>query len=276
MDIRAFLGRLRAPEYTGSNRCRPCTLLNGMVIGVSIGVVLLVLRELGVAWLPSIGISLVLSVVGVAALYLRGYVVPGTPELTARYLPAAVRARLGKDGSGAADPDGNTPSARLAAADILDFPDPDEPMGVTATFREEVNRLATQMEDLDAADAIFGDMLAIPTTELWRREFGGACKILAGGKLVGKWTSSARYQSQMAMVAAVRDRIDEWAELPPSERVELVAEVRRRDQGCQECDAPLTIVRTSCCGGTAVTRLECERCDTVDAEYRAPGAASTS
>lgn len=78
---------LRQPEYTGENRCEPCTALN-LVIATLLG------------WLVSrrskpMGILTV--VVSTALVYLRGYLVPGTPTLTKRYLPPTVLRWFGKD-----------------------------------------------------------------------------------------------------------------------------------------------------------------------------------
>jgi hypothetical protein len=91
----SLVTRLRRPEYTGENRCLPCTVLN---VGIaSSGATLLG------AWLVAAGYStLALGVatgvlaVSLAAIWLRGYLVPGTPALTKRYLPASVLAAFGK------------------------------------------------------------------------------------------------------------------------------------------------------------------------------------
>ncbi|QLH80255.1 hypothetical protein [Halosimplex pelagicum] len=96
----SLVTRLRRPEYTGENRCLPCTVLN---VGIaSVGATLLG------AWLVAAGYSTAAAGVATAVLavslltiWLRGYLVPGTPTLTKRYLPAPVLAAFGKtpDGS---------------------------------------------------------------------------------------------------------------------------------------------------------------------------------
>jgi hypothetical protein len=87
MDLRGVLDTLGQPEYTGENRCLPCTALN---LAVAVGVAVVVgrrRRAVAGAWLA----------VAVALIALRGYLVPGTPELTKRYLPDRVLAWFGKD-----------------------------------------------------------------------------------------------------------------------------------------------------------------------------------
>ncbi len=108
------LERVRQPEYTGANRCVPCTVLN---LGLAVGIGLLLGRRRRV-------MGLVATASAVALIALRGYLVPGTPTLTKRYLPASVRERFGKNpavasGFSGIDPatDGDRPPATPATDD---------------------------------------------------------------------------------------------------------------------------------------------------------------
>lgn len=78
---------LKRPEYTGENRCLPCTIVN-LAIAAAVGA--LVARRRRVAGALAFGLS-------AALIYLRGYLVPGTPTLTKRYLPPAVLELFGKE-----------------------------------------------------------------------------------------------------------------------------------------------------------------------------------
>ncbi|WP_049928960.1 hypothetical protein [Halopiger goleimassiliensis] len=78
---------LKQPEYTGENRCLPCTIVNlaiAAVVGWLIG------RKHRVAGVLAFAVSVVV-------IYLRGYLVPGTPTLTKRYLPPEVLRWFGKE-----------------------------------------------------------------------------------------------------------------------------------------------------------------------------------
>jgi len=83
---RTLVERLGRPEYTGENRCLPCTVLNA---AIAVGAAALLSRRSrpagGAALLAALGL-----------IYLRGYLVPGTPTLTRRYLPESVLAAFGK------------------------------------------------------------------------------------------------------------------------------------------------------------------------------------
>jgi hypothetical protein len=83
----ALAATLRQPEYTGENRCLPCTVVNAAITAVGSVAV-------GVVASPVAGT--VALTVGAAAIWLRGYLVPYTPQLTERYLPERVLAWFGK------------------------------------------------------------------------------------------------------------------------------------------------------------------------------------
>lgn len=82
----SLLEAFREPEYTGENRCVPCTVVN-----VALAVVLTVVS----AALGPV-VALAVFVGSIASVYYRGYLVPGTPELTKRYLPERVLTLFGK------------------------------------------------------------------------------------------------------------------------------------------------------------------------------------
>ena len=91
--------RFRDPQYTGPNRCWPCTALNVGVVLLG-GVALTVLGG-ATAALPAV-------VVGLAVIWFRGYLVPGTPRL-GRNLPEPVRSWFGS----------HDPVTQLSATDAL-------------------------------------------------------------------------------------------------------------------------------------------------------------
>lgn len=88
--------RIRRPEYIGENRCPPCTAVN-VVLAVLLGAVA------GLVFAP---LGAIVLLVGLASIYFRGYLVPGTPELTKRYFPDWLLARFDKlpEGRGVVSP----------------------------------------------------------------------------------------------------------------------------------------------------------------------------
>lgn len=125
-----LIERLEQPEYTGENRCGACTAVNLLLAAALAALLGRRNRALGL-----------LAFVGSAALiYLRGYLVPGTPELTKRYLPPSVLALFGKDDRPASmDPSLTRRAADRASTDdavAVDVRDPGEDAGTSETEAE--------------------------------------------------------------------------------------------------------------------------------------------
>lgn len=78
--MRTRIEAVKQPEYIGENRCTPCTVVN-------VGIAAVLAAGVGVL-APPAGVTV--FVLSLAAIYLRGYLVPGTPTLTKRYFPDRV------------------------------------------------------------------------------------------------------------------------------------------------------------------------------------------
>jgi hypothetical protein len=79
MDEPSLTDRVRRLEHTGERRCWPCTVVNAVLL--ALGTLLLRRSRLRALSLP-------LALFGTAAIWLRGYLVPGTP----RWAPKLVAA----------------------------------------------------------------------------------------------------------------------------------------------------------------------------------------
>ena len=73
--MRSPLAAVRRPEYTGTNRCWPCTLLNFAVL----------LGGCLVLTLLSPVVAVLTAFVGGAVIWVRGYLLPYTPEFAPRF-----------------------------------------------------------------------------------------------------------------------------------------------------------------------------------------------
>jgi len=85
--------RVHKPEYTGENRCIPCTVLNVILAAA--------LTAASAAFGPVVAAAVFVASLG--SIYYRGYLVPGTPKLTKRYLPDRVLRLFGKAPEGPRD-----------------------------------------------------------------------------------------------------------------------------------------------------------------------------
>ena len=116
MSLSTEIG-LRRPDYTGSNRCWPCTVVNVVLVASGTAAV-------AIAGWPGVGVGL--GIAGLALVWLRGYVVPGTPRFAPRLvapIPGSDALFHGADDADAATPDGGTGSldpAEIDGEELLD------------------------------------------------------------------------------------------------------------------------------------------------------------
>jgi hypothetical protein len=139
---------VRRPEYTGQNRCRPCTVVN-------VAFVALVGLAVGVFSVPA---ALVWVTVGLAAVALRGYVVPYTPQF-APHVAARLPIAFGHEDH---EPDPHASLADGADDATADAPESDGEAVTAALFEagvlvgETELRLAPAFESawLDAVEEL--------------------------------------------------------------------------------------------------------------------------
>ncbi|WP_276272749.1 hypothetical protein [Haloarcula litorea] len=261
MSSGSLLGRVRNPEHTGENRCRPCTVVNVAIAALLAAAAALVAVEL----------AAVVAVVSVAAIALRGYLVPGTPELTKRYLPERVLRAFGKAEAGVADPDDfeaarrareyheNSVNEWLFLADEGVITGRDEDAELTPAFASELDG------HVPPADADLREPLARlfdtdpDDVEIDREDYPS----VTVGIRIREWPSWSALRVDVAANRALSEWTDRWSELPLEQRVELAERVRSLRSTCPVCGGHVeqsSEVQTSCCGVHEVQAVACTAC----------------
>ncbi|MBP1902333.1 hypothetical protein J2744_002023 [Halorubrum trapanicum] len=133
--------RIREPEYTGENRCVPCTVLNG-ILAVALTAAAAVFGPV---------VAAVVLVASLGSIYYRGYLVPGTPELTKRYLPDRVLRLFGKAPEGPRDGWEEAPTGRSDEVTVTTF-EPDGTVDETSGRADDADE-AADADDTDQTDA---------------------------------------------------------------------------------------------------------------------------
>lgn len=165
----SFGARLRRSEHTGENRCRPCTVVNVALVGVGAGI-------LGVAVAPAVGVAVAAG--GLALVWLRGYLIPGTP----RFAPPLVAALPGgeavfHEAGGTSDPPNERGSlgtedgpddpedllARLVESGVLEVDD--ETVVPTAAFGERWRAEMDELRERTTAELARAALDASPAAE---------------------------------------------------------------------------------------------------------------
>ncbi|WP_254763754.1 hypothetical protein [Natrinema marinum] len=252
IDLRDTLARLERPEYIGENRCTPCTAVN-VVLSFALA------AAIGAAASPfagalALGVSLVL-------VRLRGYLIPGTPTLTRRYLPEPVLERFGKSPASAPTVETVTPAelaSVLTAADVAT--DGTDELRLTPSFRARWDdRLSSDGATTPGRDAVRS---ALGVDDVDR--LGDASFELEGRQRVG-WVSPAALAADAAAAAELEDRIDGWDRLEADERRDLLTGLRLLRDRCPACSGPVVATTERlehCCRRPRIAvRAACDACD---------------
>lgn len=272
-----MVSRLRRPEYTGENRCLPCTVVNLALAAVaSIGVG-------AVAWsaaspIAGVAAAAVVLASSTASIYLRGYLVPGTPELTKRYLPHWVLSRFGKEPDPAVGTDGGRPpqepATQLPSEDfnpetvLLEAgaleEDPDHPdLRLASDFRTAWYDAVDRIDDTGDYDAIFAILeVEDGDVELTETE-AGKVRVDVDGGFVGVWPSRAALLADLGGAAALADEYADWSDLGGHRRGELLGGLRLFVDRCPTCGATPEFGEETvetCCTSRGMAVVECPDC----------------
>jgi hypothetical protein len=234
MRIADAVDRLRQPEHTGEDRCTPCTVVN-LLIAVAIAGVVTVLS-------PWLAIAAFVAFVG--TIYLRGYLVPGTPSLTKRYLPARVLRLFGKepiersfDGgavTSAEYADSNPETAEtdgvLAAAGVVsrtEEADIDLTPGFKDEWRERIQTTRERtLETEDVREMLDADSVS---------RHGNQSFVVDGNKSV-RWGSNAAFVADIAAASILDERLDEWDSFEWDRKRSVFLGLRLCLERCPSCD----------------------------------------
>ncbi|MFO8114880.1 MAG: hypothetical protein R6U01_05880 [Halorubrum sp.] len=234
-SLRRTADGLRRPEYTGENRCLPCTVLNAAIVGVAAFALSRRNRPLGFLALAA----------GAALISLRGYVVPGTP----RFAPALV------------DPlpvaFGHESPTGVESGSLADDRDPEAMMTAlveAGVVEPDGDRLYLD----DAFQTAFEDRMAelrdLPGEELAARTAAASHSSVEGEfhdervLLAGDWDAWLSPAVAIAETAAVETLADQG--ISHDLRVQAAEPLRTFVSTCPVCGGDVTdTTLRNCCGG---------------------------
>ncbi|MEZ3165131.1 hypothetical protein ABNG03_05090 [Halorubrum sp. RMP-47] len=272
---RAAVGRLGRPEYVGANRCLPCTVVNVVIAAVGAAVV----AAVGAPLLGAVGFG-----ASLAAIWLRGYLVPGTPELTKRYFPERVLALFGKasggvDGAATGEID---PEAYLLDADVLVETAAGDDFAFAPDFAAAWRAAADGGPGATPAEGAregYDDLAALAVlTGLDRDELsidwhGGAGFAYAGDERIGHWESRPAFRADAAADRVLTATREGWTELSLADRSAVLGALRLFVEDCPTCAGDVALeegVVESCCSSYDVIAGRCAGCDARLFELRLP------
>ena len=259
------IDRVRQPEYTGENRCFPCTVLN-----VSIAAVVTV----GIAFV-SPPVSAVFFVAAVVVIYLRGYIIPGTPTITRRYFPERVLGwfdKLPEDEqirdfethNDASDTEIDQVGDLLLSTDVVEECADENDLCLTKAFERVWWRRIRQVRDEERAVSRLAAVLELDPDELSIEEQDGRFDVRYEGRRIGGWASQAAFLADLGVEPTLAEWIPDWTSLDDRQRTRLIASMRVFLEECPSCEATLEPVENtikSCCSSNVVkVTVECPGC----------------
>lgn len=257
----SFLGSMpdpRNPKYTGENRCLPCTFANLIVGGVLGGVI-------AASVTPLAGAIAFAGCLGVV--YLRGYLVPGTPTLTRRYLPAGALRLFGKEPIERTIGEIGTTDTwtALDEAGIVTGRESGDRLRLDDGFRAT---LTQELESRGRAPPTPVELCAILDAEEVARL--DALTVSVDGTLEYSWNSEPELVTDGATAAVLRKRVADWDDLDRDTRLATLRRIRLLLDRCPTCDGPVERTRErldACCHRPHVAvRAECPDCGVALAE----------
>ena len=287
------LDALRRPAYTGENRCWPCAAVNLLLVAV----VAAIAGSLRAPLAPVVLLG------GGLLVYLRGYVVPGTPRFAPRLvdpLPVDVGPEkpVGSDSiADGVDPaNSGTPVNGGESPDEEDSPGEEDSAEESATMDPEAviatlsgaGVLVADANDLRPTDAYresfearMADLRSLTETELAERAAAAAAGAptaeVHGDRILLVGDRDVRLSRAVAIAETAAVETLAGFDVPPAVRTAAAEPLRTLVRTCPVCggDVSETTLRL-CCGGPGGTHkrpdrpvLACESCDTVVFEFEA-------
>jgi hypothetical protein len=212
--------------------------------------------------------AVVVAVVSVLSIYYRGYLVPGTPTLTKRYLPAVVLSWFGKDGPDRRTVEEVDAEALLLDAGVL------EPADEDYTLERSIQTEWQELADSVAADErleseLFDELLgsaefgAVTPENVTATDVGRSFAVRVDNQPIGRWESEEAYYADLAAGRVVAPEIDEWPALSFEQRLMVLSGLRLWLERCPTCDGSLGFGEEtvdSCCREHEVIAMTCTGC----------------
>jgi len=268
-----FVERIRKPEYTGVNRCIPCTVVNVVLAVAFAAVAAAGLDTTAGARAGTIGGGIVIGL-SLLVIYARGYLVPGTPTLTKRYFPDWVLSwfdkdpRVERDSAGESHANEKGVNAERILVDggvTVPCADGDDLCladGVREHWRELVVSVREGDRQAQLAAFVERDAEAVHVDD---PEDDDRIVVVADGETVAAWESEAALIADLAGSQLLSDHIDSWHDRPLHERGQVLGGLRAFLETCPACDGRISIDEEtveSCCRSFEVYAVTCDDCET--------------
>jgi hypothetical protein len=234
-----------------------------LAVGVALAIGISVAITTG--WMAqAVMLGTVAFAMSIGAIYLRGYLVPGTPTLTRRYLPERIH-RWFEDSEPPRQGAAVDVEAVLRSADAIEPCLSGEDLCLSPEFRSEWETAIDSVDEESGLEEL-AVMLELDPDRLTVHEYGDAFTISLDGearKQIGQWESSAAFRADIAGARVLERSSSDWARLRGPERGTVLGGLRLFLESCPACSGPVELggeTVESCCSTHDVVALGCDRC----------------
>lgn len=253
MTVLARVRALRNDEYTGENRCTPCTIVNVVIAAV-------LALAVSTLWLPG---GPVIFVVSLVVIYFWGYLVPGTPWFTKTFFPDWLLAHFDKRPTQEADEDVDL-ERRLAHLHVIEeCPDEDD-VCLTPAFESGWRDRIEELRDEDPPHSRIAEVLDVEGSELeFEHHENGGVVATVDGRPFAQWASRGAFVADVAAAMEIQERSDGWRSIDVREWGDLFNGLRVFLEQCPACGGEVAMepeVRESCCRSVDVVVSACQEC----------------
>jgi hypothetical protein len=243
-------------EYTGENRCYPCTVVNILIAITLAGAV-------GVLSSPTAGgVALLIFLLFI---YLQGYLVPGTPHLTKTYLPDWVLSIFGKDVNL------ETANDRLSGEEFMNLlasvgiinPGASSSLVLETDVKSEWESIQNSIPRESNLESV-ASFIDRPQHSISIEPHDGVYRVEYLGNTIGEWNSKELLQIDLATDLLLDDYIEDWQSYGVAVRADMVHQFRVFLESCPHCNGELTYHQDSmetCCQEYGVIIGECVSCN---------------
>lgn len=266
-----LLDRFRKPEYTGENRCVPCTVLNLLIAAAASSIIAVFSAPFGIA----------AFVVSVGVIHLRGYLIPGTPTITSRYFPDRVLRLFDKgtaeSGEGIEDYHVSVDVENiLVDAGVIEACEDVDDLCLTDGFRSSWDRRieSVREEGREKQKRLLAESVEVSPDGIEFDQGGEKLAVRLDGDRIASWVSPAAFLSDLTAEKELEIWCDGWDSMDGRSRSQAIASLRVFLEECPSCGGPVSPVEENvdtCCRKNLVNvTLKCEDCGDVvfEGSYR--------
>lgn len=264
VTLRSAAAKLKQPEYTGENRCVPCTVVNlalGALAAVVAGVVVSQAAGRG-----GVAVGVAVFVLAALATYFRGYLLPGTPTITKRYFPDRILAVFDKAESGvdSAVLDGLEPETLLLDLGVV-VDDSGSDLGLDPAFVDRWSEsIRWYRDDERAVKERLGELSGVAPERIEFESHPRSLAAWVGDEHLASWPSVGAAVADVAAAETLPAWDEDWAGRPLQVQAELLGVLRLFLDTCPTCDGEVSLsqdVVESCCRSREVVAATCRDCN---------------